>query len=129
MVIKNKIAVGLFAITAVLAAGCAVEVRPPVVAVSAPTVDVYAPPVVGVSVGVPDAYTWDGVEYVGFVGGQYMYLGAGGGWLVCDSVRLGRFHGWERGHPDWRRTAIRNEGRNARGRAPVRKGEKPEERK
>lgn len=121
MIIKNLKLLGLFSITAAVAAGCAVQVRPPVVEVAAPQVEV--------SVGVPDAYTWDGVEYVGVVGGQYMYLGAGGGWLVCDSVRLDRFHGWERVHPDWRRTATRNEGRNARGRAQVRKEEKHEERK
>jgi hypothetical protein len=128
MTIRNCKAVGLFAVTAALATGCAVEVRPPYVAVSAPVVDVSAPQV-DVSVGVPEAYTWDGFEYVGFVGGQYMYLGPGGGWLVCDSVRLNRFHGWERGHPDWRRTAVRNEGRNARGRAPARREGNRDERR
>jgi hypothetical protein len=106
---------GLLAFTAALATGCAVSYQPPVVAVSAPE------PVV--MVGVPDSYVWDGVEYVGFVGGQYMYLGPGGGWLVCDPVRLGRFHGWERGHPDWRRNAIHNAGRDARGRGPARREE------
>jgi hypothetical protein len=120
MEIKNSKIVCLFAVTAALAAGCTVSVAPPVV--YAP-----APPEAVVTVGVPDAYVWDGVEFVGFVGGRYMYLGPGGGWLVCDNVRLERFHGWERGHPDWRRTAIRNEGPNARGRAPVRKQEKKED--
>jgi hypothetical protein len=28
-----------------------------------------------VTVGMPDSYAWDGVEYVGVVGDQYMYLG------------------------------------------------------
>jgi hypothetical protein len=78
---------------------------PPVVVETAPPV-VYAPPVV---VGVPDSYTWDGYEYVGVVGDQYFYLGAGNVWLVCDPFRLDRFHGWERGHPDWRVHAIRND--------------------
>ncbi len=121
MIFKNTKVVCLSVVVAALAAGCTVTVAPPVVDV--------APPVAVVEVGVPPSYTWDGVEYVGFVGGQYMYLGAGGGWLVCDPYRLNRFHGWERGHPDWRRTAIRNEGRNARGRAPVRRGEGHEERR
>lgn len=109
------------AVIAVLAAGCTVSVRAPELVV--------APPVPVVTVGVPDSYVWDGVEYVGFVGGQYMYLGPGGGWLVCDSYRLNRFHGWERGHPDWRRTATRNTGRDARGRGPAHKEERKEERK
>jgi hypothetical protein len=111
----------MFAAVAVMAAGCAVEVAPPVAYV--------APPEAVVTVGVPDSYVWDGVEYVGFVGGQYMYLGPGGGWLVCDSVRLGRFHGWEGSHPDWRRTAVRNSGPTARGRGPARGQEKHEERR
>jgi hypothetical protein len=118
---KNMRVLCLFAAVSALAGGCAVEVSPP-------RVDVAAPDAV-VSVGVPDYYVWDGVEYVGMVGGTYMYLGPGGTWLVCDSVRLGRFHGWERGHPDWRRTAIHNMGRNARGRGPVRREEHHEERR
>jgi len=58
---------------------------------------------------VPDSYAWDGVEYVGLVGDQYFYLGPGNVWLVADPFRLERFHGWERGHPDWREHAIRND--------------------
>jgi len=120
---KNIRVLSLFALTAALATGCAVSYTPPSVTVSAPE------PVV--TVGVPDYYAWDGVEYVGVVGGQYMYLGPGGGWLVCDPIVLGRFHGWERGHPDWRRTAIHNVGPNARGRGPVRREgrEREEERR
>ncbi len=58
---------------------------------------------------VPDSYVVvDGVYY-GAVGDQYFYLGPGGVWLVCDSVRLERFHGWERYHADWRDHAIRND--------------------
>jgi hypothetical protein len=106
---------------AALAAGCSVSVGPP--AVYAPP-----PPAVGVTIGVPDSYVWDGVEFVGVVGGQYMYLGPGGNWLVCDRFRLDRFRGWERGHPDWRRTAIRNAGPNARGRPMARREERHEER-
>jgi hypothetical protein len=106
----------LFAVTAGLVTGCTVSFTPATVYVP--------PPEAVVTVGVPDSYVWDGVEFVGFVGGQYMYLGPGGGWLVCDSFRLERFHGWERGHPDWRRTAVRNSGPNSRGRAPARKEQK-----
>ena len=117
---KNTRIVSLFASIAAVATACSVSFTPARVYVPPPA------PVV-VTVGVPDSYAWDGVEYVGVVGGQYMYLGPGGGWLVCDSFRLDRFHGWERGHPDWRRTAVRNAGPNARGRAPARKEEKAEE--
>jgi hypothetical protein len=120
MEFKNCKILCLSAVVAALATGCAVSWSPPVVAVSPPVVAI-SPPEAVVTVGVPESYVWDGVEYVGFVGGQYMYLGPGGGWLVCDAGRLDRFHGWERGHPDWRRTATRNTGRDARGRGPARK--------
>ena len=126
MKLKNSKMVCLLAVTAALAGGCAVSYVPPTVSVGVPEVTI-AEPVV--EVGVPASYVWDGGEYVGFVGGQYRYLGPGGVWLVCDSFRLDRFHGWERGHPDWRRTAVRNEGRNARGRGPARREGRKEERK
>jgi hypothetical protein len=58
---------------------------------------------------VPDTYAWDGDEFVGVVGDQYFYLGPGDVWLVCEPFRLERFHGWERGHADWREHAIRND--------------------
>jgi hypothetical protein len=60
-------------------------------------------------VTVPDDYVWDGYEYVGLVGDQYYYLGPGDVWLIADPFRLDRFHGWERGHPDWHAHAIRND--------------------
>jgi hypothetical protein len=83
-----------------------VQVGPPV----APVVVAPAPaPAVTVEIGVPDTYVWDGYEYVGVVGTQYYYLGAGSVWLPFDSVRLARFHDWERIHADWRDHAIRNE--------------------
>lgn len=99
----------------VLAAGCVVEPNGRVAfqpfVVVAPTPVVYAapPPVEAAPVMIPDDYTWDGYEYVGLVGGQYFYLGPGNLWLVCDPFRLDRFHGWERGHADWRIHAIRND--------------------
>jgi hypothetical protein len=40
--------------------------------------------------------------------GAYVYWNAGV-WLPCDGVILGRFHGWERFHPAWRRGAFRYE--------------------
>ena len=58
---------------------------------------------------VPQYYVWDGYEYVGMCGGQYVYWN-GGAWLVCDGLILGRFHGWERYHPGWRRGAVRYRG-------------------
>jgi hypothetical protein len=72
-------------------------------------VPVPPPPSITVEVGVPDAYVWDGDEYVGVIGSQYYYLGPDKVWLVCDPPRLARFHDWERGHVDWREHAIRNE--------------------
>src|ERR1039458_7135614 len=86
-----------------LVSGCTISfdpnghviVQPPVIAVEA-----------GAAVMVPDAYAWDGVEYVGFVGGQYMYLGPGNVWLVCEPFRLERFHGWERYHQDRKSTRL-----------------------
>ena len=70
---------------------------PPTVIVQAPP-----PPAVTVEIGVPDSYVWDGSEYVGMVGGQYYYLGPGNLWIVCNPVRLARFHAWVKIHPDWR---------------------------
>jgi hypothetical protein len=118
---KNRRIACLFGLTAALAAGCTVSFEPARVYVP--------PPQAVVTVGMPDSYVWDGVEYVGVVGDQYMYLGPEGVWLVCDPVRLGRFHGWEGGHPDWRRTAVRNVGPNVRGRAPERWEERTDDRR
>jgi hypothetical protein len=75
---------------------------------------------------VPEAYTWDGVEYVGLVGDQYYYLGPGNVWLVAGPDRLAFFHGWERGHPDWRSHATRNDRyrQDARGHNQPRREEK-----
>jgi hypothetical protein len=81
-------------------------VQPVVVATAPGPVVEVAPPE---PVLVPDNYVWDGVEFVGLVGDQYFYLGPNHVWLVADSVRLERFHGWERFHPDWRVHAIRND--------------------
>jgi hypothetical protein len=92
-----------------LISGCVVQpdgrlaFQPVVVEAPAPMV-VDAGPVM-----VPDDYVWDGVEFVGLVGDQYYYLGPGNVWLVCDPLRLERFHGWEGGHPDWRSHAVRND--------------------
>jgi len=64
-----------------------------------------APPAPAVVAYTPDYYVWDGYEYVGVCGDHYVYYNAGA-WLVCDAVILGRFHGWERYHADWRRGAV-----------------------
>lgn len=80
---------------------------PPPVYVAPPPV--YVEPAPAVVVGVPDSYVWDGVEYVGVVGDQYYYLGSGNVWIVAEPWRIDRFHGWERGHPDWRGHATRND--------------------
>ncbi len=94
-----------------LLTGCVVEpdgrvfFQPVVVAAPPPVVVAPAP----APVYIPDDYVWDGYEYVGVVGDQYYYLGPGNVWIICDPVRLGRFHGWVGGHPDWRGHAIRND--------------------
>jgi hypothetical protein len=99
----------------VLMSGCVVEpngqvaFQPFVVVAPQPVAVVGPPPVEVAPVMVPDSYAWDGYEYVGLVGDQYFYLGIGNVWLVADPFRLDRFHGWERGHPDWRTHAIRND--------------------
>ena len=67
------------------------------------------PPVVEEPVIIPESYVWDGVEYVGVVGDQYVYLGPGNVWLICEPFRLERFHGWAREHADWRYHMTRNE--------------------
>jgi len=102
----------------VLVSGCVVYpngtvgLQPLIIAAPAPMVVAAPPPAVEVAppvVEVPDSYVWDGVEFVGVVGGAYFYLGPGDVWLACDPVRLERFHGWERYHSDWRDHAIRND--------------------
>ena len=105
MIDKNKITLGFCSLAALtLMSGCVVTPYGGGVAVVAP------PPAVAVNVEVyPDYYCWDGFEYVGIVGGRYYYLGPGHAWIVCEPFRLARFHDWERGHPDWRDHAIRNE--------------------
>jgi hypothetical protein len=98
----------------VLVSGCVVEPNgqvafQPLVIAAPPPVYVAPQPVVEEPVMVPETYVWDGYENVGLVGGQYFYLGPGNVWLVAEPFRLERFHGWERGHPDWRDHAIRND--------------------
>ncbi|MGA2245301.1 MAG: hypothetical protein ABSH48_09895 [Verrucomicrobiota bacterium] len=84
-----------------------VVVAPPVVVAPAPVVVAEAP-VVEVAM-VPETYVEVDGEFVGVVGDQYFYLGPGGLWLVCDSVRMEHFRSWERDHRDWREHAIRND--------------------
>ena len=86
---------------ALLSAGCVtrVEPPPPVVAQPPPPPMAQVPP--SAVVYTPEYYTWDGYEWVGVYGNQYVYWN-GGAWIVCDAVILGRFHGWERSHPRWR---------------------------
>jgi hypothetical protein len=97
-----------------LLSGCVVEPNgqvafQPFVVVAPQPVYVAPQPMVEEPVMVPDSYVWDGYENVGLVGGQYFYLGVGNAWLVADPFRVDRFHGWERGHLDWRDHAVRND--------------------
>ncbi|MDR3558755.1 MAG: hypothetical protein P4L61_04450 [Candidatus Pacebacteria bacterium] len=72
--------------------------EPPVVAVEAGPVAVF-----------PETYVEvEGIGMVGEIGGIDYYCNDGV-WIVCDSYRLERFHGWERGHRDWREHSIHND--------------------
>jgi hypothetical protein len=112
---------GLSLLFTAMVSGCTVTWTPNAVVAVGPE------PVVVVA---PNAYVWDGVEYVGEYNGQYMYLNGGGAWVVCDEMRLARFHGWEGGHADWRREAIHYDRahRPDPRRAPARGGQKRDER-
>ena len=97
------------AVFTVVVAGCVVQPNGQVT-LGYPVVVAPAPaPVIVAPVMVPEYYVWDGYEYVGVVGNQYVYLGPGNVWLIAEPFRLERFHGWERGHADWRMHATRNE--------------------
>jgi hypothetical protein len=100
---NGMLAACLGAVT-VLAAGC--YTPPPMAVQSPPPAVVPVPPPTGYPVYTPDYYVWDGDEYVGVSGGQYVYW-SGGAWIAADPIILGRFHGWERGHPEWRRHSVR----------------------
>jgi hypothetical protein len=106
----NYLRAGILAMAAgglSLVSGCFVQPNGQVT-LGLPVVTI-APAVVVAPVMVPDSYTWDGVEYVGLVGDQYYYLGAGNVWLLAGPDRLAFFHGWERDHGDWRNHATRND--------------------
>jgi hypothetical protein len=96
---------GLLTVMAVAVSGC--YTAPPSVAVQSYPAPAVAPvPVPTTVTYVPDYYVWDGYEYVGVRGGEYMYW-RGNTWIAADPVIVGRFHGWERYHPGWRRNALR----------------------
>jgi hypothetical protein len=97
MKMSAKTTIGLSVVITALVSGCEVAVTPGGVVATAPA------PVVEVA---PPTYVWDGVEFVGEVNGGFVYLN-GGVWVAAPPFVLDRFHGWERGHPDWRRTAVR----------------------
>jgi hypothetical protein len=112
------VAGGLFIMVNPANAGFGISLPSVVVTVPTPVVTVQAAPVVvaaPVAVAapevalVPETYVWDGAEFVGEVGGVTVFLGPEGGWHQLDAVRLERFHGWERGHGDWRRHALHND--------------------
>jgi hypothetical protein len=96
----------LAALPSMAGVGIQINVPAPVVTIPAPAVTVQTP---AVTVGVPDSYVWDGTEYVGMVGGAYLYLGPGDVWLPMDGPRLARFHDWAHGHADWQSHAIHND--------------------
>jgi len=114
MKMTAKMTFCLSAVITALVSGCEVAVTPGGVVATAPA------PVVEVA---PPSYVWDGFEYVGEYNGGFVYLGPGGAWVPAPGFVLDRFHGWERGHPNWRRTAIRYD-RNHRPAA-----RRPEERR
>lgn len=111
---KKNITIWVLSIAAsgLILTGCVVEpdgrvyMAPPAVVVAPPPPPVVVEPEPVVLV--PDSYVWDGFEFVGFVGGTYVYLGPSNVWVRCDEVRLGHFHEYERFHPDWRMHATVN---------------------
>lgn len=93
------VAVQPYAPPGTISAGVYVQTpAPPPVVSTAPL----APPPTGYA---PDYYVWDGNEYVGVSGGQYVYW-TGGVWIAAPPIVIGRFHGWARYHPDWHRHAF-----------------------
>ncbi len=99
--LKGAFLAGLAVVT-LMESGC--YTPPPPVAVQAPPPSAVVPPA-GYVAYAPDYYVWDGYEYVGVSGGQYVYW-TGGTWVTASPVIVGRFNGWERYHPDWRRHAF-----------------------
>src|ERR1700753_2921254 len=96
---KNKstriLSLAVAGIGLALVSGCIVQGPPPPPPPPPPgVVTTEPPPSPDTTYVVPDDYTWDGYEYVGLVGDQYYYLGPGSVWIVCDPVRLQRFHVW-----------------------------------
>jgi len=101
MVMRNAaILVGCLTAMASLVSGCYTP-PPATVSVQSP---VTVPAPTGYVSYTPEYYTWDGYEYVGVAGGQYVYWD-GSVWLAAPPVVIGRFHGWERYHPGWHRHA------------------------
>lgn len=96
---KPTLFLSLLAALTLIESGC--YTPPPAVAVQVPA----PPPPTGYVTYAPDYYVWDGNEYMGVANGQYVYW-TGGVWVVAPPVIIGRFHGWARFHPDWRRRAI-----------------------
>lgn len=86
---------------------CGCYSPPPVATVQSPPPPVVAPvpPPTGYVTYVPEDYAWDGYEYVGVSGGQYVYW-SGGTWVLADPVIVARFQGWQHHHPEWRRHAM-----------------------
>ncbi len=95
------ICLALLASLTLVTSGC--YTPPPAVAVQSPSV-VSVPPPTGYVTYAPEYYVWDGYEYVGVSNGQYVYW-TGGSWIAAPPMIVGRFHGWTRYHPDWRRHA------------------------
>ena len=75
----------------------------------APVVVMAAPAPVVVEEYIPDSYIWDGYEYIGVIGDDYYYLGAGNIWYRCEPWREHRFHDWERYNGDWRMRVVIND--------------------
>ncbi len=106
----------LVGLTVSLTVGCAVtpdgRIIYPVVQVYEQPISPPPPPPAIISVGVitPEAYVWNGYEYIGWYGDRYVYLSPTG-WLICDEVRLRRFHEWRSRNPRYREKATRYRGR------------------
>jgi hypothetical protein len=56
----------------------------------------------------PETYIWDGFEYIGIVGDQYVYLAPGNVWMIAEPYRMSRINRYRDSHPDWREHSTRN---------------------
>jgi hypothetical protein len=101
----KKIILGALFVVGTLLGSSGCYTPPPAVTVQTPPPATSVPPPTGYVSYAPSYCVWDGTEYVGVSGGNYVYW-SGATWVVAPPIIVEHFHGWERYHPDWRRHAL-----------------------